>query len=98
MSISSGMIGFSVFPIYIMAYELAVEQTKNEGVTEAMSAGLINMFNQILAFIISVSLTPALKAETHMSTMINFMVIFLILFLSLFSLITGSIFGKSKRA
>ena len=92
------MIGFFVFPIFIMSYELATEQTQEDGVSDTMSCGLINLFNQVFAFVICISLTPALKAETHKSTAINFMVIFLILLLSLFSLILGSIFGRVKRA
>ena len=81
-----------------MSYELATEQTQEEGVSDTMSCGLINLFNQVFAFIVCISLTPALKAETHKSTAINFMVNFLILLLSLFSLVLGTLFGRSKRA
>ena len=62
-----------------------------------MSCGLINIINQVAGFLICTSLTPALKAETHMSTMVNFIVLFAVLFLSLLFLIIGSIIGNRKK-
>ena len=84
--------------MFIASYELAASQTKGDGVTETMSCGLINVINQIFGFLICISLTPALKAETHMSTMVNFIVLFIILILSLVSLIVGTIIGNRKKA
>ena len=90
------MIGFFLLPMFIASYELAAAQTKDDGVTETMSCGLINIINQVFGFLICISLTPALKAETHMSTMVNFIVLFAILFLSLIFLIIGTIIGNRK--
>ena len=98
LSISSGMIGFFLLPMFIASFELAAIQTRDDGVTETMSCGLINIINQVVGFLICISLTPALKAETHKSTMVNFIVLFAILFLSLIFLIIGSIIGNKKKA
>ena len=53
--------GFSVLPILLVAYELAVEQTSSIGVGEGMSCGLINSLANFLGFLFVAGLTEFLK-------------------------------------
>ena len=55
------ILGFSTLPTFFVAYELAVEQTVEDGVTESMSCGLINSVGMFLSFVVAFSLIPVLN-------------------------------------
>ena len=59
--VAGSVIGFTMLPTLFVAYELAVEQTADSGVTESMSCGLLNTAGMFLSFIIAISLTPSLS-------------------------------------
>ena len=58
--LACGAGGFSVLPILLVAYELAVEQTSYLGVGEGMSCGLINSLANFLGFLFVAGLTEFL--------------------------------------
>jgi hypothetical protein len=61
--IAIAIIGFFNLPIFMLAYEMAVVQTQSQGVSEALSCGLINtLANSIAAFLI-LMLTPTLSTD-----------------------------------
>lgn len=62
--ISTSLIGFVNLPIFFVAYELAVEQTKMTGLGEALPCGVINMLANGISFLIVVVLTPVLAEQT----------------------------------
>ena len=59
--IACAVLGFTLLPIFFVAYELAVEQTASDGVGDSMSCGLINLAGNFLGFLLAISLTPALN-------------------------------------
>ena len=50
--------GFFLLPIFIVAYELAVEHMAPEGVGDTMSCGLINLDANFIGFVIAMAMTP----------------------------------------
>lgn len=73
--ISTSLIGFVNLPIFFVAYELAVEQTKSIGLGEALPCGVINMLANGISFVIVVILTPVLASQTQKSSIIVLSVI-----------------------
>ena len=91
------ILGFFLIPILFVAYEIAVEQTAPLGVGDAMSCGIINVFANTVAFVITISLTPTLNEATPNQLLIAFGVMFLNLGLALLFLLLGS-FCASKTS
>ena len=91
------ILGFFLIPILFVAYEIAVEQTASHGIGDAMSCGLLNVFANTVAFIITISLTPSLNEATPNELWIAFGVMFLNLGLALLFLLLGS-FCASKTS
>ena len=100
LEISCGFIGFFLLPIFLIAYELAVDQTVHMGVGESMSCGLINLYANFVGFLVAIGLTPALAKETESSTVVTFAVMFVNLGLAFLFLILGSLIQDdcNKRA
>ena len=88
--------GFSVLPILLVAYELAVEQTSSLGVGEGMSCGLINSLANFLGFLFVAGLTEFLKKETTQAATTSMLILFGSLILAII-LIVLSLVTRSKR-
>ena len=95
--IACGVVGFTLLPILMVAYELAVAQTAQFGVGESMSCGLINLYANAMGFFIAIALTPALAQETKASTDVTITVLFANLVLSLAFLLIASLCFNSKE-
>ena len=92
--VASSLIGFFLFPMIFIAFELAVAQTVSDGVGDTMSCGLLNCISNPLAFAIDLSLTPLLTKETPTATAITFAIMFANLGIALVFLVLSSIFSS----
>ena len=63
--IATSVGGFTILPILMVAYELAVAQTSHLGIGEGMSCGLINSLANLLGFFYVLCLTPLLDEKTQ---------------------------------
>ena len=90
-------LGFSTLPTFFVAYELAVEQTVEDGVTESMSCGLINSGGMFLGFVVAFGLSPALGEKTESSVTITMIIMFAVMGAALVFLIFGTIAHKTKK-
>ena len=95
--VATSILGFSTLPTFFVAYELAVEQTVEDGVTESMSCGLINTGGMFLGFVVAFSLTPALDKKTTSSVTITMIIMFAVMGAALLFLIFGSIAHKATK-
>ena len=93
---ASSILGFFSYAIIFVSFELAVEQTAPDGVGESMSCGLINSVAQTFAFVLDVSITPLLTAQTHRSGGIIFAILSVLLILALLFLLLASIYTSKK--
>ena len=92
--VGSSAIGFFLFPMIFVSFELAVSQTVEDGVGDTFSCGLINMLANLLGFTLTLSLTPLLNKETKGATGTVFIILFVNLALGLVFLVLGSISSK----
>ena len=88
--IASSVIGFAMLPTFFVAYELAVEQTLDDGVTESMSCGLLNTSGMFLSFVIAIAVTPSLNKQTKSSVTWTMITMFIVMAFSIIFLILGS--------
>ena len=89
--------GFFLLPIFIVAYELAVEHMAPEGVGDTMSCGLINLDANFIGFVIAMAMTPLFGKETKATIGVAFLIMFINLGLSLVFLILGSMSSKKRK-
>ena len=95
--IATSILGFSTLPTFFVAYELAVEQTVEDGVTESMSCGLINTGGMFLGFVVAFSLTPALGEKTTSSVTVTMSIMFAVMGAAFLFLLLGTIAHKAKK-
>ena len=93
--VATSAMGFFLFPMIFVVFEIAVEQTVKDGVGDTLSCGLINVVANFLGFIITLSLTPLLSKETEKATGKVFAICFTNLAFALFFLILGSLSQRS---
>jgi len=97
LSVASSSIGFFLFPFIFVAFEIAVEQTAQDGVGDTLSCGLINVLANTVGFVLVLSLTPLLTKESEGATGATFAILFANLGLALVFLILGSVFTAKKK-
>ena len=88
--------GFTILPILMVAYELAVEQTSHLGIGEGMSCGLINSLANLLGFFYVLCLTPLLDEGTPTSSITTMWILLTSLAVAA-TLITILLYVKRKQ-
>ena len=83
-----------MLPMIFVGYELAVEQTQEDGVGDSLSCGIINVTCNFISFVITLSITPLVNQETDQSNLITFIILFINLGLATVFLIFGNIFAN----
>ena len=95
--LASSFIGFFMLPMIFVGYELVVEQTKNDGVGETVSCGIINVASNLFSFLLALVLTPLVERETHQSNQLTFMILFINLLIGFMFLVLASISSCRDR-
>ena len=94
---SCAVTGVVILSIFMVAYELAVEQTHAQGVGEAMSCGIINTISNLVSAILVVSITPSLNKETKGASTIGMSILYGIEVLGLISMIMADMFNSKRK-